>query len=668
MSDTTFTRMTFFVRNLIPRTTFLLVITILSSFSGCKYKVLSERETVQLKSALPASASEADDLLIVDCLLPGQIRKLGNMTYLTPRRAVKTTALTCRIRGGEYVAYDRANYETAVKVWLAQAEGGDKIAQTYVGEIYEKGLGRQPDYVLAATWYKKAAEQGYASAQINLGQLYEQGLGVQKNMAEAVKWYRKASGMEDAITIDPAGVNAETNRKLEELRQEVDRRRKQEASLQNQMKETQQLLDQARRELNTKKDEADTGSKDKEITELRQKINKLEDEAEKNTEQLKVFQQEDEKASGPTIEMIDPRIPPAQYLETRQVRGLKLEAKQHVSRVTIQPGTERIIRGRVIAPSGLHLFAVNDKEEKVDKEGAFNVSVKVRDADVPVSLRAIDKKGRQTTHLFILAVGSQPAQEKKRRLPPEFFGSYHALIIGNQEYRFWSGLDTPRKDAEEVAKILKTKYGFKTKVILNATRFDILKALNEYQRTLTEQDNLLIYYAGHGYLDTQIVRGYWIPVDGEKEVRANWLTTIDITDMISIMEARHILLVSDSCYSGMLTRSAIPQIESAAADEIRHQMTRIAAGKKSRTVLTSGDLQPVLDSGGGGHSVFAKALLNVLLENDAILEGMRLHKEVSAHLTDAARAVYLEQVPQYAPLKYSGHEMGEFFLVPVKEM
>ena len=99
-----------------------------------------------------ALARSADELLIVDCLLPGQIRKLGQrITYLTARQAIKTSAQDCEIRGGEYVAYDRANYATALKVWLPLAEGGDPQAQTYVGEIYEKGLGTSPDYAQAAT-------------------------------------------------------------------------------------------------------------------------------------------------------------------------------------------------------------------------------------------------------------------------------------------------------------------------------------------------------------------------------------------------------------------------------------------------------------------------------------------------------------------------------------
>ncbi len=81
-------------------------------------------------------------------------------------------------------------------IWLPKAQAGDPEAQTYTGEIYEKGLGVQPDYNTAADWYRKAAAQGNSRAQINLGNLYEKGLGVEKNLSTAMEWYRKASGLE----------------------------------------------------------------------------------------------------------------------------------------------------------------------------------------------------------------------------------------------------------------------------------------------------------------------------------------------------------------------------------------------------------------------------------------------------------------------------------------
>lgn len=145
---------------------------------------------------VPQSA-KVEDLYIVDCLLPGQLRQLGNTSYMTPRRPVRTTAQDCRIRGGEYVAYDRADYKTALKIWLPAAEEGDADAQNTVGEIFEQGLGTQSNFEVAALWYRKAAVQGHKGAQFNLGTLYETGRGVPEDRVEALNWYRMAWGLSD---------------------------------------------------------------------------------------------------------------------------------------------------------------------------------------------------------------------------------------------------------------------------------------------------------------------------------------------------------------------------------------------------------------------------------------------------------------------------------------
>jgi hypothetical protein len=71
-----------------------------------------------------------------------------------------------------------------------------------------------------------------------------------------------------------------------------------------------------------------------------------------------------------------------------------------------------------------------------------------------------------------------------------------------------------------------------------------------------------------------------------------------------------------------------------------------------------------LDEGGGNHSVFAKAFLEVLANNTDILDGQRLGLEVAARVSYAASNVRVEQDPQYAPIRYSGHEAGDFLFVP----
>src|SRR3954470_13581418 len=91
--------------------------------------------------ATPVRAADgtlsAEAYMVVDCLLPGQVRKLGrSTTFLTPRRPMRTSATNCEIRGGEYVSADRATFESSLGVWLSSAQGGDAKAQAYVGRIY----------------------------------------------------------------------------------------------------------------------------------------------------------------------------------------------------------------------------------------------------------------------------------------------------------------------------------------------------------------------------------------------------------------------------------------------------------------------------------------------------------------------------------------------------
>src|SRR5881227_1415991 len=148
-----------------------------------------------LLSAAAASAQTADDLVLVDCRLPPRQRRIGGRTYPMASRPIRTTAVDCRIRGGEYTVYDRANYQTSLKIWLDAAAKGDHDAEYYVGKIYEDGLGTAPDYAEAAKWYEKAAAAGHSASQFVLATMYERGLGVPADQQKALNLYRRAAGL-----------------------------------------------------------------------------------------------------------------------------------------------------------------------------------------------------------------------------------------------------------------------------------------------------------------------------------------------------------------------------------------------------------------------------------------------------------------------------------------
>ncbi len=85
-------------------------------------------------------------------------------------------------------AFKRENFVSAARILGPYAEGGDSVAQTYMGFMYETGRGVPQNYTMAAHWYRRAAEQGNDTAQYTLGLLYDKGFGVRQDLVEANKW------------------------------------------------------------------------------------------------------------------------------------------------------------------------------------------------------------------------------------------------------------------------------------------------------------------------------------------------------------------------------------------------------------------------------------------------------------------------------------------------
>lgn len=136
-----------------------------------------------------------------------------------------------------------------------------------------------------------------------------------------------------------------------------------------------------------------------------------------------------------------------------------------------------------------------------------------------------------------------------------------------------------------------------------------------------------------------------------------WIPTSEITNLLKAVRARHVLIVADSCYSGsLLMRDSGARLPAAAS---RDEWLKRMLAKRSRTALTSGGEEPVADGGGGRHSVFAKALLEVLRENKGILDGDSLFDQIKRPV-----ALNAEQTPLYGDIRMTGHEMGDFLLVP----
>jgi hypothetical protein len=238
----------------------------------------------------------------------------------------------------------------------------------------------------------------------------------------------------------------------------------------------------------------------------------------------------------------------------------------------------------------------------------------------------------------------------------QLLGHYYALAIGINDYKHLPRLKTAVHDAESMAATLHDRYGFQTVLLRDATRDQITHALNDYRKDLDENSSLLIYYAGHGSYDKEADKAYWLPVDADRGDTTDWIMADDITTQVKVIPARHILIISDSCYSGGITRDASPAFT---PSEQNRYLEKMIAGK-SRTLMASGALEPVSDQGAGGHSVFADALLKGLNQtSDPVFSAATLFDSY-IRVSVAGRS---EQSPQYNPIRNSGHDFGDFVFV-----
>jgi uncharacterized caspase-like protein len=331
-------------------------------------------------------------------------------------------------------------------------------------------------------------------------------------------------------------------------------------------------------------------------------------------------------------------------------------------RVRAQQGAGTVV-GRVVSAAGLDQVTLDTKPVKFDQEGYFTLPASALPQQGTFRLAAKDVLGRSATVEIVVAQDAAPDTTIAAAKPA--LGGFYALIIGNSKFQHWDQIDNAANDAQAVDQVLRSRYGFKTTLLLNATRRQMLEAFNSLRDSLKEDDNLLVYYAGHGHLNPTVDRGYWIPVEAETSSDADWILNEQITDYLQILPARHILVIADSCYSGVLTRSSVQRPKPGLDLASRAEAVKALAAKKVRTVMTSGGVQPVLDSGSNGHSVFANALTRILNDNKDLLEANRLFDAISPQVISASAVYGYKQTPTYRALTFAGHEGGDFLFVPV---
>lgn len=231
-------------------------------------------------------------------------------------------------------------------------------------------------------------------------------------------------------------------------------------------------------------------------------------------------------------------------------------------------------------------------------------------------------------------------------------GKYYALIIGNNDYQDPSinSLDEPIKDATKLFNVLTSQYTFDLKNVIflkNASYVQMIEAFDNLSKNITPNDNLLVFYAGHGWWDENKNLGYWLPTDAKKTNTAFWIANSRISDYMSSINSKHTLLIADACFSGSIFKTRNAFADAQPAINKLYEMP-------SKKAMTSGNLKEVPDK-----SVFLQFLVKRLAENK--------DKYTSSDvLFSSFRQAVLNNSPtepQYGVIQNAGDEGGEFIFI-----
>ncbi len=344
----------------------------------------------------------------------------------------------------------------------------------------------------------------------------------------------------------------------------------------------------------------------------------------------------------------DKKPPVIELISPSESRGLQ---------ITAAANTKVQLIGKAIDPSGIATVSINGKAiARIEEDGMFVSLVSLGNGANTFKITATDKEGNIASKTFTIT-GNESVKKEDDIITPvaatETIPTYHAIIIAAKDYNDPSipDLENPLKDAQELKSILQTHYTFSPKnieTLYNKTREEIMQSLVLKSNTLTENDNLLIFYAGHGIAEKDKfgdVDGYWIPSSAKKGLNASYISADDIKKALKRSNAKHILVVADACFSGAFTRG----MSSDASAAIQKQYS-----VPSRKVMASGNLEPVPD-----NSKFIYYLKKNLKENkEKYLTAKKLFDGFYEAILNNS-----DTSPQYAAIKNVGDEGGEFVFI-----
>lgn len=344
--------------------------------------------------------------------------------------------------------------------------------------------------------------------------------------------------------------------------------------------------------------------------------------------------------NGEATDIIAPAI---ELLDPPEKRGFKIIVEE----------TTIVVKVKVTDQSGVSAVNINGQKANFAGADVFQASVSLGYGDNTITVKATDTKNNSAEQKFIIERKDAPVVvQPNDQNSPMVVGKYYALIIGNNVYSdpTITPLSEPVNDATKLYNVLTTTYTFdvaNVTFLKNAKYEEMIGAFDKLSSLLTSNDNLLIFYAGHGWWDEERSLGYWLPTDAKKSSTAFWLRNSTISDYISSIKAKHTLLIADACFSGSIFKTRTAFNDASAAINKLYELP-------SRKAMTSGALKEVPDK-----SVFLQYLVNRLKENT--------DKYISADQLFASFRIAVlnnsENEPLYGTIQNAGDEGGEFIFI-----
>jgi hypothetical protein len=309
--------------------------------------------------------------------------------------------------------------------------------------------------------------------------------------------------------------------------------------------------------------------------------------------------------AGPTIELIQPA----------PSRGFRMTTG--ASRVDVEV--------RVDDPSGVKTVEINGQPVTKAAAGTYKQGLDMPDGELAIEIRAEDNLGNARTYSAGLTRSEGQAVLKSARRGRDF-----ALLIGCEAYEDWAPLKNPVADATAVRDVLRDTYGFETELLTNPTKADLQRKIREYvAQSFAPDDQLFIFYAGHGHYDEPpLDLGYLVLKDSKQqdELRETYIRHDSLLVLIDRIPCPHILVVLDACFGGAAFEARMGRGtrggNDVMADISIDEMVKRKMPLRTRKLITSGGTEYVWDGPARQHSPFASRLLGALRELDGHTTGL----------------------------------------------